>query len=285
MRRLALDDIQVSDQRAYEDAEDDVIVQFLVDPEIVDEVFDEPVIVVLDRGVYWLQKGLHRFIVAQIHGDRDIEVTVLRSRTAETEYALTIKQPWLWLILHGPKYIENRSWKPPAKLIGSRLWLHAGKTIDQDGIDFIHSQGIKLPENYETGAVLGSAVLADVVIEHDDPWFFGPYGWVLENIEILDQPIPCQGKQKLWQFSEQGDNEMSDHKNKKQRKAVPLLKNIQERAQFLRLFAQQLEIAAREMEAGELEDFDALLDSLEVVEDVLQSATEEIDHAVDQFAI
>lgn len=209
---------------------------------------------------------------------------MLRSRTAATEYALTVKQPWLWLILHGPKFIENRSWPPPAKLIGSRIWLHAGKSIDQDGINFIRSQRIELPENFETGAVLGSATLADVVTGYNDPWFFGPYGWVLKNIEVLDQPIPCQGKQKLWRFPPE-EFDVEKQPNKKIRKAVPLLKNIQERAQFLHQFARQLEIAAREMEAGELEDLNELLDSLEVVEDVLESAAEEVDHAVDRFAI
>jgi hypothetical protein len=29
-------------------------------------------------------------------------------------------------------------------------------------------------------------------------WFFGPYGWILDDIRELVEPIPCRGRQKLW---------------------------------------------------------------------------------------
>jgi hypothetical protein len=41
--------------------------------------------------------------------------------------ALTIRQPYAWLIVSGYKDIENRSWKPAAARIGQRFWIHASQ--------------------------------------------------------------------------------------------------------------------------------------------------------------
>lgn len=32
----------------------------------------------------------------------------------------------------------------------------------------------------------------------DGRWYFGPVGWVLEDVRPLDEPIPCRGAQGLW---------------------------------------------------------------------------------------
>lgn len=32
----------------------------------------------------------------------------------------------------------------------------------------------------------------------DDKWFFGPIGWVLEDVQKLEEPIPCRGMLDLW---------------------------------------------------------------------------------------
>jgi len=52
--------------------------------------------------------------------------------------AITIKQPWASLIVHGIKDIENRTWPCPKKYLGQRVLIHAsGK-----------------PLNYESGKIL-----------------------------------------------------------------------------------------------------------------------------------
>lgn len=51
--------------------------------------------------------------------------------------ALTLHRPWDLAIVHGPKRIENRSWKPPLHLIGDRLVIHAGKKFDSDAVERI----------------------------------------------------------------------------------------------------------------------------------------------------
>lgn len=30
------------------------------------------------------------------------------------------------------------------------------------------------------------------------PWFFGPFGWILEEIRPLAEPVPCKGALGLW---------------------------------------------------------------------------------------
>ena len=39
--------------------------------------------------------------------------------------AITIKQPWASLIVHGIKDIENRTWPCPKKYLGQRVLIHS----------------------------------------------------------------------------------------------------------------------------------------------------------------
>jgi hypothetical protein len=112
--------------------------------------------------------------------------------------ALSIKQPWAWLICHGHKDVENRSWR--TKHRGPFL-VHAGKTFDAAGYDFVRHQfpAIKMPapSEFEKGGVVG---VAEVVTCHEpgsqdtgdctSPWYFGLYGFRLANASPLRfQPL------------------------------------------------------------------------------------------------
>ena len=44
--------------------------------------------------------------------------------------ALSIRQPWAWLIVNGYKDIENRDWKTHYR---GRFYVHAGKQFDKAG--------------------------------------------------------------------------------------------------------------------------------------------------------
>lgn len=108
--------------------------------------------------------------------------------------ALSIRQPWAWLIVHGDKDIENRTWR--TKFRGPVL-IHAGKKIDRVAYDILTDSGIDLPpiENLETGGIIGQTEIVDCVNESDSPWFSGPpkYGFVLAN----SRPVrfrPCKGQ-------------------------------------------------------------------------------------------
>lgn len=43
--------------------------------------------------------------------------------------AITVKQPWASLIVHGIKDIENRTWPCPKRYIGKRVLIYSCKFI------------------------------------------------------------------------------------------------------------------------------------------------------------
>lgn len=106
--------------------------------------------------------------------------------------ALSIRQPWAWLIVHGYKDVENRDW--PTRVRG-RVLVHAGKKLDREGYNWLrlYHPGIPLPmaDQLECGGIVGEATVLDCVDDHDSPWFFGRYGFVLGNARPLPfHPMP-----------------------------------------------------------------------------------------------
>lgn len=103
--------------------------------------------------------------------------------------ALSIRQPWAWLILHAGKDVENREW--PTKLRG-RILVHAGKgmTVDEyaSAAMFAERCGVtKLPAiaELQRGGIVGAVELVDCVEASTSPWFVGRFGFVLRNPEVL----------------------------------------------------------------------------------------------------
>lgn len=111
--------------------------------------------------------------------------------------ALSIRQPWAWLILLAGKDIENRDW--PTKLRG-RILVHASKGMTRAeyeyALDAAHAvscirrfpSGLMLPafESLERGGIVGSVEIVDCVMQSDSPWFMGRWGFVLRD----PRPIP-----------------------------------------------------------------------------------------------
>ncbi|GAB3127438.1 hypothetical protein GCM10027160_52090 [Streptomyces calidiresistens] len=112
--------------------------------------------------------------------------------------ALTIRQPWIGAILHGPKRIENRSWAPPVRHVGTRIALHAAGTVD-------HRATLPITPAWpdQRGAILGTATLAAAHRAagccapwgHQEP---GLWHWELGDIHVLEEPLPCRGALCLW---------------------------------------------------------------------------------------
>ncbi|MFA6165403.1 MAG: ASCH domain-containing protein [Gemmatimonadaceae bacterium] len=97
--------------------------------------------------------------------------------------ALSIQQPWAWLIVNGYKDgVENRSW--PTNERGERL-IHAGKKVDAEGYEWVRETFPEIPlpplEALERGGIVGRARLAACVTSLASRWFFGPYGFVFED--------------------------------------------------------------------------------------------------------
>lgn len=114
--------------------------------------------------------------------------------------ALSIRQPWAWLIVEGYKEVENRDW--PTRFRG-RFLIHAGKAFDQAGYVFVRQQfpTILLParEEFDRGGIVGEATLLDCVTESPSPWFFGRFGFVLAEAKALPfRPMP--GKLSFFNF-------------------------------------------------------------------------------------
>ncbi len=143
--------------------------------------------------------------------------------------ALSIRQPWASLIIYGIpllesvscedgvstrledigkvifKNIENRRWAIPKSFkLPQRIYVHTAKRDDdfdssfkwlcnllKGAYGFIlmhYSKGIP------RGALIGEVDVIDCVTKSDNPWFVGPYGFVLANLTVYKEPIPCRGK-------------------------------------------------------------------------------------------
>lgn len=109
--------------------------------------------------------------------------------------ALSIRQPWAWLIVHGGKDIENRSRRTHLR---GRIYVHASQGMTRDeyamGDVMAAENGISLPafEDLKRGGIIGSVEIIDCVDNHPSPWFFGPVGYLVANPEPTPFQ-PCRG--------------------------------------------------------------------------------------------
>jgi len=109
---------------------------------------------------------------------------------------LSIRQPWIELILSGRKTIEVRSW--PTKYRGE-LWLHAGKKVDTNAFARFNLS----VENISLGAILGKCELIDCQEFNDLTWVHWrtrhlndgafrnrSFAWFLSNpVRVIPQPM------------------------------------------------------------------------------------------------
>ncbi len=105
--------------------------------------------------------------------------------------ALSIRQPWAWLIISGHKDIENRTL---ATRYRGLVLIHAGKSFDKDA-PFGRINGVELPTilDLQFGGIIGIAEITNCVSKSNSPWFTGPHGLVLRNAN----PLPfyaCKGQ-------------------------------------------------------------------------------------------
>lgn len=131
--------------------------------------------------------------------------------------ALTLKQPWAWVVEVAGKRVENRGWSIP---LGPR-WLHAGARSgwDKDGAssplvrEAWEQAGYPLSElNPGTELITFGAVTAllDITGAHHatncadhgrlcDPWAVrAQVHHQLTLTRVLPAPVPCHGLQRLW---------------------------------------------------------------------------------------
>lgn len=135
--------------------------------------------------------------------------------------ALTLKHPWPFAIARLGKRVENRGWKPANELVGRVIALHGGKHVDASSKPQQERAELARAWGWILGCGLGAGVeptLENLILEGifavaryggavhmrsddpltRDPWFEGVYGWKLEDLVVLPEPIPCRGAQGLW---------------------------------------------------------------------------------------
>jgi len=155
--------------------------------------------------------------------------------------ALTVKQPWAFAIVHLGKDVENRNWEPPRRILGQRIAIHAGKSFDHDGLQWIRemlqndgdSALLKKLETarFERGAIIGTSILGGWAAEMGGGAirFVTPapdrgygrrlvgsrwaareqYQWEMARVEALPEPVFCRGALSLWTIPEDSMRQLS----------------------------------------------------------------------------
>jgi len=110
--------------------------------------------------------------------------------------ALSIRQPWAWLILHAGKNIENRTWSTTFR---GEFLIHAAKRMTfeeyDSALEFAYDLNPALeqieiphPAHIIRGGIVGTARLVDVIPPHierpdDFPWNAeGQFGLILADV-------------------------------------------------------------------------------------------------------
>lgn len=110
--------------------------------------------------------------------------------------AITVWQPWAWLLALGIKPIENR---PRYSHHRGPLLIHAGQKWDQQGALWILDKFPDLKDRVTQarnlcGGIVGKVNMIDCVKEHPSPWFVGKWGCVFAEPSTIDH-IPYRGQQ------------------------------------------------------------------------------------------
>ncbi len=133
--------------------------------------------------------------------------------------ALSIKQPWAWLIVNSYKDIENRSWPLPKNFeVPQRIYVHTGKFADWRIYQTRHIRDLLSDEAWDEwvkahetgitrGAIVGEVTITDLLspcapyginddLEEISRWYDGDpyYGFHLTDPVAYDKPIPYKGK-------------------------------------------------------------------------------------------
>lgn len=124
--------------------------------------------------------------------------------------AISVRQPWAWLLIHGPKRLENRDWtegylriQTSQVKIGERIAIHAAKGMTRDEyaeafdmLDCIDTKA-QIPivtfDELKRGGIIGTMVFNGVVRQSRDPWFVGPLALRLDDPQPTEFR-PCAGR-------------------------------------------------------------------------------------------
>lgn len=134
------------------------------------------------------------------------------------ERALTLWQPWAWLVANGHKNIENRPKGFSHKSFRGEFWIHAGagpygekawqveQAARQLARDILGHDPI--PSELTFGAIIGRAKIVGILPPREPtiecsgpptPWHFTEqFGFVVTDAVALKNPVASRGWQGFW---------------------------------------------------------------------------------------
>ena len=123
--------------------------------------------------------------------------------------AISIRQPWAWLVVNGHKDIENRTW---ATKYRGKILVHAGvHRVTKAEYDAFANRCRRMRimefppiDGFKTGGIVGIVEFVGCIKKSKSPWFTGPWGFVLSNGR--ERPFePMKGKLGLFNTQEIAD--------------------------------------------------------------------------------
>ena len=135
-------------------------------------------------------------------------------------WALTLKQPWAWMVLYGTKDIENRGWcnritrelEKTAKLFAIHAGVGMTKAYYDAAVAFAREEDPDLdvpsPETLVFGAIVGVAQIGKIYSKESYGrkgsekyvrWRMPEqHGWELSYRAPLPHPLYMKGAQQFW---------------------------------------------------------------------------------------
>lgn len=124
---------------------------------------------------------------------------------------ITLYQPWATWIIRGWKLIETRTHDKFKSLSGKRILIHAGLRTDESAAAnpyLTKEQILYKPDEVINGYILGECLVQDfrkLNNSHSqhaliDCGSVERWGLFLNEIMMLDKPIPVKGEMGIWYF-------------------------------------------------------------------------------------
>lgn len=138
--------------------------------------------------------------------------------------ALSLLQPWAWLVAEGHKPVENRRWHLPMKMRGVPFLIHSSGSRQKSEFAAAKELAgrvawqtrmppVKIPDPDELvyGSLLAVAEAHDCLcpaerqmslLDDSSPhpwWMRAQHGFLLQNVRKLQTPVICRGNLGFWQ--------------------------------------------------------------------------------------
>jgi hypothetical protein len=96
----------------------------------------------------------------------------MNARSYTRQYAISVRHPWAWVVVHAGKDVENRGAHAPRLFqaaVGQRVYIHASKSMTTaewlEAKSFMAKLGVACPRSSDLmyGGIIGSVLVVDIV--------------------------------------------------------------------------------------------------------------------------